>query len=177
MNSVSPDENTLIALGLIGKPRGLSGELVVRPYNANSRSFNPGLTVVIKTEKSSLNTKIEYAKRLGHRFGVKFHGIDSCDAAEKYRNGELLCRFGLLPKKTPGEYLIFELVGLNVVDNRGKVFGKIKDVLNMPANDVLVIETAQKEILVPFIEQVVDSISIEQRFVKIGKIGDFYDED
>jgi len=79
---VSPNDDTLIALGLIQKPRGLSGELAVWPYQAHSCSFCRGLPVVVKTEKTSLNTTIEYVKQVAKRFGVKLEGVDSREKAD-----------------------------------------------------------------------------------------------
>ena len=97
---MSPDGNTLIALGLVQRPRGLSGELLVRPFQPDSGSFRRGLPVVIKTDKTSLNTTIEYVKQAGRRdetrgsvvFGdisyrftdsaVVWHGFAPCDQSE-----------------------------------------------------------------------------------------------
>jgi len=170
---VSPNDDTLIALGLIQKPRGLSGELAVWPYQANSCSFRRGLPVVVKTEKTSLNTTIEYVKQIARRFAVKLEGIDTRETAEEYRGAELLCRFDQLPRKKTGEYFVFELVGLKIVDDTGEVYGKIKDVLNLPANDILVIDSKQGEFMIPFIQQIIDEISIDKGYVKIIKIDDY----
>jgi len=170
---VSPNDDTLIALGLIQKPRGLSGELAVWPYQAHSCSFCRGLPVVVKTEKTSLNTTIEYVKQVAKRFGVKLEGVDSREKAEEYRGGELLCRFDLLPQKKTGEFFVFDLIGLDIIDDGGKVFGKIKDVLNLPANDILIIDSKQGEFIIPFVKHVVDEISIDKGYVKIIKIDDY----
>lgn len=167
------NNDTLIALGLIQKPRGLSGELMVRPYQPDSKSFRPGLSVVIKTEKTSLHTKIEYVRKAGHRLGVKFESIDDRNAAEVYAGGELFCRFGLLPEKKPGEFYVFHLIGLKVVDSSGEVFGEVKDVLNLPANDILVLDTPNGEVMVPFINQIVNSVSIDEKVIVVDRIRDF----
>lgn len=167
------NDDTLIALGLIQKPRGLSGELMVRPYQPESKVFRPGLSVVIKTEKTSLHTNIEYVKKAGHRLAVKFERIDGRNTAEVYTGGELFCRFDLLPEKKPGEFYVFHLTGLKVVDSSGKVFGETKDVLNLPANDILVIDTPNGEVMVPFVKQIISSVSIDEKIIVVDRIREF----
>ena len=149
------------------------GELVVRPFRDRSLSFRPGLPVVIKSKNFSHQSKIEYVKQLGSRFGIKFENIDDRTEAENWRDREIYCRFGDLPEKASGEYYVFELIGLEVVDDQGKIFGKIKEIMNMPANDVLVIESPQGDVLVPFVGDVIESVSVERREVKIGKLREF----
>jgi len=170
---LSPDDNTLIALGLILKPRGLLGEVFIKPYRENDLSLRLGLSVVIKTKNSTYQSKIENVRQLGRRYGVKFDSIDSRDEAKNWSNSEVFCRFGDLPETQNGEYYVFELVGLNVIDGQNKIFGKIREVLSMTANDMLVIESPSGEVLVPFIREVIESVSIERREVKISRIRDF----
>ena len=167
------NNDTPIALGFVRKPRGLSGELVVGLYQPNSEVFRAGLSVVIKTKKDFLHTKIEYVKKTGHRLIVKFEHINDCKTAEAYAGAEIICRFDLLPKKRPNEFYVFNLVGLKVVDFSGEVFGEVLDVLNLPANDVLVLNTKDGEVMIPFIKQIVKSVSIEEKVIVVNNIRDF----
>ncbi len=170
---MSPDDNTLIALGLLLKPRGLLGEMFIKPYRANNLSLRPDLPVVIRANNNSYHSKIEIIRQLGNRFGIKLDGIDSRDEAKNWCNSELFCRFGDLSQKQNGEFFVFELIGLNVLDDQDKIFGKVREVLDMTANDMLVIDSPDGEILVPFIRDLIDSVSIERQEVKISKIRDF----
>jgi len=170
---LSPDDNTLIALGLILKPRGLFGEVFIKPYRDNDLSLRLGLSVVIKAKNRTYQGKIENVKQYGRRYGVKFDDINSRDEAKNWCNCEVFCHLGDLPEKQGGEYYVFELIGLNVIDEQNKIFGKIREVLSMTANDMLVIDSPDGEVLVPFIREAVESVSIERQEVKIGRIRDF----
>lgn len=170
---MSPDDKTLIALGLIVKPRGLSGEVVVRPYNEFSTSIRADLPVVISCRGEKFPAKIECVKKNNSKVWVKLEGIDDRDQAEDLRNSEILSEFRNLPEKQDGEFYVFDLVGLNVIDADNKIFGKVKEVLNFPANDVLVVEYDEGEILVPFVKVTVNEINIDEGNVKIGRIREF----
>jgi 16S rRNA processing protein RimM len=170
---VSPDDKTLIALGLIIKPRGLSGEVVVRPFNEDNPSLCRDLPVIIETKQESFPTTAENVNKIGNKLMVKFAGIDSRERAEECRGGEILSRLGDLPPKGKDEFYIFDLVGLNVLDADNAIFGKIKDILNMPANDVLVIESLDGDVLVPFIQGVIDKIDMAGGQVTISRVREF----
>jgi 16S rRNA processing protein RimM len=170
---VSPDDKTLIALGLIVKPRGLSGEVVVRPFNEDNPSLRSDLPVIIETRQESFPTTAEYVNKVGNRLMVKFIGIDGREKAEACRGGEILCRLGDLPERADGEFYVFDMIGLEVVDADGAIFGKIKEILNMPANDVLVVESEEGQVLVPFLKSVIADIDKAGGQVTIPRVREF----
>jgi len=45
-----------------------------------------------------------------------------------------------LPEPAAGEWYVFQLVGLSVEEDGGRVLGKVADVEPWPANDVLVLD-------------------------------------
>lgn len=173
LNSVSPDDKTLIALGLVARPRGLSGEVLVRAYNAFNPNLRADLPVVITTRNGNINTMVESARWYGKRFGVKFLNIDSRNQAESINGGEIFTEMKNLSEAKSGEFFVFELIGLSVVDSDNEIFGKIIDVMTLPANDVLVIEREDAKVLVPFIEGVVDEVDTLSKRVKISRVEEF----
>ena len=170
---MSPDDKTLIALGLIIKPRGLSGEVVVRPFNEDNPSLCRDLPVIIETKQESFPTTAEHVNKVGNKLMVKFVGIDTRERAEECRGGEILSRLGDLSPKGEDEFYVFDLVGVNVLDADDAIFGKIKEVLNMPANDVLVVESPDGDVLVPFINGVIDKVDLNAGQVTISRIREF----
>ena len=172
-----PQNDTLIALGLILRPRGLSGELVVRPYRKDTRSFRKGLSVVLVGEKSELHSTIENATRAGRNFAIKLTGIDDRQTALEFRNFELSCRFEQLPKQESDEFYVFDLVGLKVVGSQDEEIGSVSEILEMPAADMIVVETETDSILVPFARRFIDSISLERKTIKVSSIDELRHED
>ena len=170
---MSPDNNTLIALGLIIKPRGLLGEMLVRPYNDDNTSIRSGLPVVLKSNTINHPAIIQYAKRHSGRLVIKIEGIGDRDQADDFRNCDIYCELSKLPEKKTGEYYVFDLIGLKVIDNSGEIFGKIIEVMNLPANDALVIEHEGVRVLVPFLYDYIDSVNIDKGEIVIGKVGEF----
>jgi 16S rRNA processing protein RimM len=67
-----------------------------------------------------------------------------------------------------GEYHVQQLVGLAVVDTSGNAFGELADVLNLPGQDVLAINTPTGEVLIPFVKEFVPTVDLENRKITIA---------
>jgi len=57
------------------------------------------------------------------------------------RGSELAVARETLPPADEDEYYVFELVGLAVEEEGGRVLGRVRDVLEYPANDVLELDS------------------------------------
>lgn len=61
-----------------------------------------------------------------------------------------------------GDFFIADLLGLPVIDNiDGKVYGKIKDVINRGASDIYVVTTPAGERMIPVVDEFVKRIDLE----------------
>jgi 16S rRNA processing protein RimM len=174
---VLPSNDTLVALGLIQKPRGLRGELLVKLYQAASQNLQTGLAVSIKAANKSIQTKIQYVQLANSRCWIKFEGIDDRNQAEAISGGEIFCRREQLAELPKDEHFVFDLIGLTAVDKDNKQIGIVKDVMNNPANDILEIETSRGTFLVPFIKEFVKEIILEKRIIIIDRVQELYPDE
>ena len=55
----------------------------------------------------------------------------------------------------PGGYFIQDILGARVVTEDGQEIGLLKEVLDLPGNDVYVVQTPQREVLIPVVSQFV----------------------
>lgn len=73
----------------------------------------------------------------------------------------------------PGEYYWHQLVGMKVVDQQGKLFGMVTEILPTGANDVLIV-TGEKRHLIPYLPgQVVLEVNDNQRVITVDWDADF----
>ena len=63
-----------------------------------------------------------------------------------------------------------QIVGLQVVTERGERLGEIVDVYLLPANDVYVVKQGDREVLLPAIEDVVKKIDLEKSTMTVAYI-------
>ena len=59
------------------------------------------------------------------------------------------------------EYYIADLIGMEVFLEDGSLFGRIKDVMETGANDVYIVQTQEKEVLIPAIKDCILQVDVQ----------------
>ena len=100
---------------------------------------------------------------------LNFEGFADRNSVETLRNVLLLAEVDPRHVNTSeDDFHISQIVGCSVVDEAGVNLGTVKDVLNLPAQDTLVIESNGKEILVPFVRAFVPFVDIERKLIRVS---------
>ena len=127
----------------------------------------------VKTVYKKDGTPIKILSWKFHKGSVllKLEGIDSANEAEKLKFTELYAKKEDLPVLPEGEYYFFELIGLSAVLSDGTVLGKVTDVIENNASNLLEItkEDGQK-VLVPNIPVFVSEVDTDNEKIVITPI-------
>ena len=102
---------------------------------------------------------------------IKFKGIDTLNDILQYKNQLVFVKEETAREfLEEDEFLIDELVGLDVYDGDKKV-GAVVGVSNNGASDLLSVKTLSKKIsLVPFVKAIVLSVDIKNRRIQINNL-------
>ena len=93
---------------------------------------------------------------------AELEGVTTVDAANALR-GKVLYAAREDLKIPEGEYLIAELIGLDVVDvNTGRVYGQLVEVLDQGPADIYVVKTPDGERMMPAVDEFVKGIDSEK---------------
>jgi 16S rRNA processing protein RimM len=68
------------------------------------------------------------------------------------------------------EYSHVQIIGLRVITTQGELIGTISDIITGQSNDNYVVRSDKGEILIPAIEDVVQSINLDEGHVTIEAI-------
>jgi 16S rRNA processing protein RimM len=119
-----------VQVGRVGRSHGLDGSFVVERASDAPERFAPGAELFVAGEPA----KVVASKRAGQgRLVVRLdRRVERGAALEVPREA--------LPAPEPGEWYVFQLVGLDVEEDGGRPLGKVTDVEPWPANDVIVLE-------------------------------------
>jgi 16S rRNA processing protein RimM len=159
------------AIGIIVKAFGIKGEVIVQPMSHQPGRFRKLARVFVgRSDDSVKETVVEHVAIEKRGVRVKFAVVNDRTAAEKIVGSLLFVDEvdRLRPRK--GAYFIHDVVGMRVVDESGKSIGTVKDVLQLPAHDVYVIETHNREIMLPAVKEFVRSIDIEKKIMNVTLI-------
>ena len=62
-----------------------------------------------------------------------------------------------------GEYFITDIIGLDVIDSdNGKVYGKVKEIINRGASDIYVVDTPNGERMIPAVDEFIVNVDIQK---------------
>ena len=82
-----------------------------------------------------------------------------------------------LPPLPDGDYYHHQVIGLDVVDEAGRLLGKVTEILETGANDVLLVRSeAGREILLPMIDDVVLEIALTDKLIRVHLLPGILDE-
>ncbi len=161
-----------ISVGKILNFHGIQGEAKVG-FSKNQQNFLLELDkIYIKSVSEYLPFKISKS-RIHKNFAImKFEGINSIDELLPYKGALLFVEETTIREKLEeDEFLIDELVGLNVFDTGGKKLGFVVGVSNNGATDLLSVKTNSKKIsLVPFVKAIVTNVSIKEKKITINNL-------
>ena len=164
-------KNNYISIGKILNFHGVQGEAKFG-YSKNREEFLSELKHVY-VQNGSEYVPLEISRiRFTPKCGIiKFKGIDTLNDIIEYKNKLLFVEESTARENLEeDEFLIDELVGLDVYDGDKKV-GAVVGVSNNGASDLLSVRThGDKVSLVPFVKAIVLSVDIKSRKIQINNI-------
>lgn len=157
-----------LQVGVITQTHGIRGEVKVFPTTDDANRFQKLKEVILETEKERLTLTVAGVKFFKQYVILKFREYDSINDIEKYKGARLLVPREKAVKLQKDEYFVADLIGMQVVTENGKLFGRLKNVLETGANDVYVVETAEgKEVLLPAIKECVLQVDMEKGVITV----------
>jgi 16S rRNA processing protein RimM len=137
----------LVAVGRVGKPHGLDGSFFVEGASQAAERFAKGATLWVGGEP----VRVATSKQARGRPVIRLD--------RKVERGSLLSvPRAELPPPEADSYYVFELVGLIVQEEGGGELGRVVDVQEYPANDVLELDSG---VALPLVEACVRQVDVD----------------
>jgi 16S rRNA processing protein RimM len=146
----------LVPVGRVGKPHGLDGGFFVEGASEREDVFAAGATIHVGGEEA----KIAVSRRgSGGRPVIRLDRLVE-------RGAELAVPRATLPQLADeDEFYVFQLVGLSVEDEGGRQLGRVREVLEYPANDVLELDSGAS---LPLVEACVRQVDLTGRRIVVA---------
>jgi len=164
--SPSPGEPVFLAVGKLGRPHGLRGEIFLRILTDFPERLAPGVMVFLGPDYQPIEIKSQRWHR--NALLLSLAGYHTPEDVAALTNQYLFVKAEDRPVLPEGEYYHHEMIGLQVLDEQGQVLGTLSQILETGANDVYVVLPHQgPEILLPAIEDVILEIDLGQRQMRV----------
>lgn len=156
----------LVIIGKIISAYGIKGWVKIRPFTETAKSFIQYKKQFLSKNQKDWNCiQIEKMKIQGQDV-VADLGFENRDQAIESKGQILAVDRQQLPQLEENEYYWDDLIGLNVFDLQHNDLGKVIELIETGANDVLVV-SGEKERLIPYIPQVIVKIDLTEKRIDV----------
>ncbi|WP_031013959.1 ribosome maturation factor RimM [Streptomyces sp. NRRL F-5727] len=154
-----------LVVARIGRAHGIRGDVTVE-VRTDEPELRLGPGAVLLTDPPSAGPlTVESGKVHSGRLLLRFEGVRDRNAAEALRNTLLIAEVD--PAELPeeeDEYYDHQLVDLDVVLADGTEVGVITEISHLPSQDLFIVERPDgTELMIPFVEQIVTEIDLENQ--------------
>jgi 16S rRNA processing protein RimM len=151
---------TSVRAARVRRPHGVHGEVRVESLGGDASRFRRGMRLDLDPGPRELT--VRSARDLGGGdLLLGFEGIDNPEAAAKLRGAYLCVTADRARRLPPGEWFVWQLVGLAAVDASGRELGRVSDVESGSAHDILVVDGPTGERRFPMVSAFVAEVSLE----------------
>lgn len=157
-------------VGKIVNTHGIKGEVrIISRTDFPEERYKVGNTLhIFQEEKVPIEVKVQSYRTHKNFDLVTFEGYGNVNDVEPFKGALVKINESQLGELEEGEYYFHEIIGCTVVTEEGEELGLIKEILTPGANDVWVVKGAKgKEILIPFIDDIVKKIDIREKRIII----------
>lgn len=139
-----------IVVGRISGISGVRGWLKVSSYTRPVAGILDYRRWQIGTADHWKEFQVEDGRLQGRSLRVRLQGVQECDAARLLLGRDIAIERSQLPALPPGQHYWCDLIGLEVRDTAGRPLGRVAEVWETGANDVLVVE-GDERLLIPYV--------------------------
>lgn len=136
-----------MSVGRVGRPHGVDGGFFVEDPSEREETFAVGAVLLAGGEPA---TVVAFRRGSGGRPVIRL------DRAVG-RGTEFAVERAALPALSDDEFYVFQLVGLSVEQEDGRQLGRVREVLEYPANDVLELDSGAS---LPLVEACVRQVDV-----------------
>ena len=158
----------LVAIAKIVKSRGLRGEVSADVLTDFPERFeNLESVIALLPDGTRRNLKIEDFRFQKNRILLTFEEIDSIEAAEDLRGCEICIPESEAVTLEEDEFFDWQLAGCEVKTVEGEKLGFVKELMRTGGTEILVVEGAEKEFLIPFASSVCTEVDVENKLIRV----------
>lgn len=158
-------------VGKIVNTQGLKGEVrVVSKTDFPEKRYKVGNILYLFLPKSNTPIEVTIKSHRSHKNFelLTFEGLETISEVEKFRDGVLKVPESELGVLEKDEYYFHEIIDCLIFTTKGVEIGRVTEILTPGANDVWVVKSTDgKELLIPYIQDVVKKVDIKEKIILI----------
>jgi len=164
-----------ILMGVISGPHGVKGLVKVRSYTENPKDIFAYGTLYDETLTREFCLTLKGSGKDCFLTAVK--GCENRNKAEELKGTKLYVKKESLPELEEETFWHDDLIGMEVKDKAGKLYGKVAAVYNFGAGDILDVKADDaKSVMIPFTKAEVPEVNVGENHLIISDTDWFLSE-
>lgn len=158
-----------VVIAEIMRPRGNRGELMVRSQTDVPGRLESLKRVQVKlADGSDVEVEIDQAWEHKGDWVLKFAGVDSIDAADRFKGADIWVSRSERANLPEGDFFQSDLLGCAVIDaNTGRRLGSVEGWQRYGGPPLLEVSVEGREVLVPFVDAICRKVDMEARAITV----------
>jgi 16S rRNA processing protein RimM len=148
-------------MGRIVAPFGVKGWIKVKIFTETPDSLLDYPRWWLRTREGWQAHVVAEAESVASGLIVRLQGCADRTAAEQVKGKDVGIPRAEFPRAKAEEFYWTDLIGLAVINTHGESLGRIENLLETGANDVLVVR-GERERLIPYIDHVIKSVNLAE---------------
>jgi 16S rRNA processing protein RimM len=158
-----------VVIAELGRPRGNKGEITAASLtDVPGRLENLKRASVTLPDGTDEPVTVEKAWFHTDHWVLKFSGVDTIEAAGRFRGADLWIprdNRGQLPE---GQYFQSDLLGCLLVTEAGEPVGTVEDFADYGGPLLLQLTVKGREVLVPFVPEICRQVDLERKRIAVS---------
>jgi len=164
----------MVIMGRVASAHGIKGWIKVQPFTEYVDSLLQYPTWWLGQENGPWR-EVKVIECEAH-LKVVVASLPECkdrNAAEKLKGLLIAVPRASLPEQSEDEYYWSDLIGLTVINEAGADLGKVAQLLETGANQVLMVNGASGQLLIPFVASAIKQVDIQNKCIKVDWAADY----
>jgi 16S rRNA processing protein RimM len=154
----------LVEIARVHGPHGLKGKMRITPYGDSFERFQTYSHLIIGYNGTPIKMLSSVQKK--GFYIVELEGFTDISQIESIKGETIFVTRDQLGELGEDEYYWRDIIGLKVLDLKGRDLGEVVDIFPTGCNDVYVVDR-EKQYLIPATKDVIREISLEKGSITI----------
>jgi 16S rRNA processing protein RimM len=161
------DIDSCFELGHISKVHGIKGEVIAYLDVDDPEKYTNLESVLVRTKQGLIPFFIESIRIRASLATIKFDEIDSIEDVERLKSCKLFLPLDQLPDLGDNQFYFHDIIGYTIVDKRLGVLGKVTNVYDSGAQELIAVNHQEKEILFPIHDDLITRVNKEKKVMDV----------
>ena len=154
-------------LGRVAKTHGLKGEVTLKLDDDDPSAYFEMKYFFLEINKVLTPFFVEKITASGDKFFVAVQDVKTIGQAQNLVGKSAYLPLEMLPKLSGKQFYFHEIVGFKVIDTEKGELGTIGQVLEYPTQAILQVMKGMKEILIPILDHVIQTVDRDKKTLTV----------